>query len=103
MTRGVGYRLWRRIKGAMLSGLPLMINCRQFESFILDYLEDALPERQRAIFEFHLRICRECHDYLAAYRRTVETGKAAFADPAGALPDEVPDDLVKAVLEARKG
>ena len=102
MTGRVLFRLWRRIKGLMLRKLPLMIDCAQFENFLIDYLEGDLTDRQRAVFEFHLKICRECRDYLAAYGRTIEVGKAAFADPSADLPDDVPEDLVKAVLEARK-
>ena len=102
MTRAAQPRLWRWIKGMMLRRMPLMITCEEFESFILAYLEDELPGRQRRVFEFHLKICRECRDYLAAYRRTVELGKAAFAESAAPLPESVPEDLVKAVLEARR-
>ncbi|MCG8404340.1 MAG: zf-HC2 domain-containing protein, partial [Phycisphaerales bacterium] len=58
--------LRRRIHSVMFK-LPLMISCREFEAFIVDYLDDQLPARQRKIFEFHLKICRECRDYLAAY------------------------------------
>ncbi|NNG04962.1 MAG: zf-HC2 domain-containing protein [Inquilinus sp.] len=91
----------RRIKGMILKRMPLMVTCEEFESFILAYLEDELPRRQRVVFEFHLKICRECRDYLAAYRRTVELGRAAFADPSAAVPDTVPEDLIAAVLDAR--
>ena len=94
--------LLRRIKGMMLRHMPLMITCAVFEGFILDYLEGDLPERQRRVFELHLKLCRECRDYLAAYRQATALGKAVFAEPAAPLPDEVPEDLVKAVLEARK-
>ena len=85
----------------MLRHMPLMITCREFEDFILDYLENALPERQRFVFELHLKLCRECRDYLAAYRRTIEVSKRAFEEPDAPLPDEVPEDLVKAILAAR--
>jgi len=102
MTAAATSRLWRWIKGRMERHLPMMITCEEFEGFVVAYLEDQLPQRQRSVFEFHLKICRECRDYLAAYRRTVELGKAAFAEPAAPMPDDVPDDLIKAVLEARK-
>ena len=102
MTGRIGSRLWRRMKGLMLRNLPLMIDCEQFESFLIDYLEGDLPDRQCAVFEFHLKICRECRDYLAAYRRTIELGKATFAEPEAPLPESVPEDLVKAVLAARR-
>lgn len=101
MTRAAPSRLWRWIKGMMERHMPMMITCAVFEGFVLAYLEDELPRRQRAVFEFHLKICRECRDYLAAYRRTVELGKAAFGDPSAEVPDTVPEDLIKAVLDAR--
>jgi hypothetical protein len=45
-------------------------------------------------------LCRECREYPAAYRRRIEVGREArSADEA--LPDDVPEDLIKAILEAR--
>lgn len=101
MTAAAISRLWRWIKGMVEKHMPMMITCEEFEGFVLAYLEDELPRRQRSVFEFHLKICRECRDYLAAYRRTVELGKAVFAAPSAPLPDTVPEDLIKAVLDAR--
>ncbi|WP_299622425.1 anti-sigma factor [Pelagibius sp.] len=91
------------MKGAMLRKLPLMITCREFEDFLLDYMEGSLPTRQRRIFEVHLAICRECREYLAAYRETIELGRQAFEDPAANPPEDVPEDLITAVLAARGG
>ncbi len=102
MTADYGRRLWRFTKGAMLRNLPLMITCRQFDDFMLDYIEGNLPARQRRVFELHLRVCRECRDYLAAYKETMTLGKRVFGDPESALPEDVPDDLITAVLEARR-
>lgn len=92
-------KTWMR--GMMLKYMPLMITCRQFEDFILAYLEGELPDRQRFVFELHLKVCRECRDYLAAYRRTIEISKRAFEEPDRPVPDDVPVDLVKAILAAR--
>ena len=102
MSRARPFSLWRLMKGLMLRHMPAMITCQEFEDFILDYLEDRLPAGQRRIFDLHLKICRECRDYLAAYRRTAEIGKAAFVEPAAQVPDDVPEDLVKAILDARR-
>ncbi len=77
MTRAAQSRLWRWIKGMMLRRMPLMITCTEFEGFILAYLEGELPSRQRRVFEFHLKICRECRDYLAAHPCPVASGRAA--------------------------
>ncbi|WP_136656338.1 zf-HC2 domain-containing protein [Nitratireductor sp. XY-223] len=91
--------LMRRIHGMMFK-LPLMITCEAFEDFILAYLEDELSARQRFVFEMHLKLCRECREYLAAYRASLELAKAGGKAPEETLPP-VPDDLVKAVLDAR--
>jgi len=95
------YRPANRMKGVMFKYIPLMITCRQFEDFVLAYLNDELTGKQKLVFELHLKICRECRDYLADYRRTMELSKRAFADPDQALPGNVPEDLVKAILAAR--
>ena len=79
--------------------MPLMISCEEVEEFILDYLEGKLPSRQKRIFEWHLKLCRECRDYLKAYQRSLELSKAALAGEA--LPP-LPEDLVEAILESRK-
>ncbi len=82
-----------------LHKLPLMIDCEEFEGFILQYLEDELPPLKRFVFETHMKMCRDCRDYLAAYQRTIETARTAVDQQE--LP-EIPEDLVTAILEAQK-
>ena len=96
-----GNPIRRRIHGAMFR-LPLMITCEAFEDFILAYLEGELAPRQRFVFEIHLKLCRECREYLRAYRASIELAKSSLTELSGALPDQVPDDLVTAVLRARE-
>ncbi len=93
-------KMMRRIHG-LLFKLPLMITCDEFEGFILAYLEDDLPPRQKFVFETHLKVCRECRDYLAAYRTSLELARASYRDDPAA-PDDMPEDLVKAIVAARK-
>lgn len=85
----------------MLKWMPGMLTCVEFENFLIDYMEGDLPARQRRVFEFHMKICRECREYLAAYRRTIEVAGRAYEDGAAPVPDEVPEDLVRAILDAR--
>ena len=99
MTR-VRPTLMRRVHGAMFK-LPLMITCEAFEDFILAYLEGDLSPRQKFVFELHLKMCRECRDYLKAYRASLDLARSLSQDP-DPLPDAVPDDLVAAVLAARE-
>ena len=94
--------VWRWLKGVMLRKIHGMINCKEFEEFVLGYLDGEISSRQRSVFERHMRICRECRDYLAAYQRAIEVGRSALASsPDDPLPAEVPEDLINAILDAR--
>lgn len=95
-------RFTRWMKGFLLQHMMGMITCRQFEEFVQAYLDNELPRRQKRVFEWHLKLCPECREYMAAYSRTIELGQAVFTEPEAAIPGEVPEDLVKAVLEARR-
>jgi len=91
----------RRLRGAVMNTMPLMITCVEFESFILNYLENSLPARQRRVFELHLKVCRECREYLAAYNTTVGVAKRTLTDGETDPKSDVPEDLIKAILAAR--
>ena len=86
----------------MLKRMHRMITCAEFEDFVLSYLEGELPARQRSMFEWHIRLCRECREYLAAYQRAMELGRIVMSPPDEPVSEDVPEDLVKAILEARK-
>ena len=100
--RGRMQRLMKWARGVMQRHMLWMMTCQEFEDFVLAYLDGELPERQTFVFELHLKMCPECREYLAAYERTVEVTKRAFEEPAQPLPEEVPQDLVKAILAAKK-
>lgn len=95
-------RLTRWFKGMMLKHVHSMITCKEFENFIQAYIDDELPKSQLRIFKLHLRACRECRDYLAAYERSMELGRMVIGASADPVPGSVPEDLIKAVLSARK-
>lgn len=96
---GLSRKSMRRIHGVMFK-LPYMITCEVFEDFVLAYLEDELPAKQRFVFEMHLKLCRECREYLEAYRTAMTLAKHGF-DAREPL-ENVPEDLIKAVMDARK-
>lgn len=78
-----------------------MITCQELIEFLAEYLAGTLPAPQREIFEQHLRLCPPCVDYLKMYRAAIQLGKqACAADPISRPP--MPEDLKKAILEARK-
>jgi len=92
--------LRRKIHGIMFR-LPGMISCSEFEDFVLAYLEGELPRTQRLLFELHLKVCRECRQYLEAYRLTLKTTQKISRTELNNLAD-VPDDLIAAILDAKK-
>lgn len=83
----------------VMSKMPLMIDCRDFEAFIIAYFEDELTPKQLFIFNTHLRVCRECREFLRAYKATMDLASGAHGLPIADLP-EVPEDLIAAVIDA---
>ncbi len=77
------------------------MKCREFVDFLGDYLDDSLPREQRDVFRSHMSECPSCETYLDTYRETVSIGKAVCRDPEGPLPEDVPEELVRAILAAR--
>lgn len=76
------------------------MTCRELAEFLLDYVSDDLPAETRDPFEVHLSRCKNCVEYVRQYRVTIVAGKRAFADDE--LP-KMPEELIRAILLARKG
>ena len=94
-----GIKNW--IKGLMFRRIHGMLTCREFEDFVLDYLDDDLAETQHKQFKLHLRLCRECRQYVQAYKRSIEVSQAVCSSADEQLPEDVPEDLIKAILKSR--
>ena len=77
------------------------MTCREFVEFLMQYLSGELSPGERSVFDEHMAECPNCVAYLRTYQETTRLEKAAFADSAGPVPDEVPEDLVRAILDAR--
>ena len=73
------------------------ITCREMLTFLAEYLSGALPPARREAFDEHLSRCPECVAYVNNYQAIVGLAKRA-SEP---LPDEVPEDLVRALVAAR--
>lgn len=79
-----------------------MITCREVHEFLHDYFSGSLPAEEKRVFEEHLRACPPCVAYLESYDLTVKLGKEALRAPAGDPPPPLPEELVRAILAARK-
>ena len=92
----------RDLKDLLFKHDPLMISCREFEDFIIDYCEDDLHPRQRRAFDAHLKMCEKCQDYLSAYCSVVELTKRVHEIRDQFVPDPVSEHLIQAILIARE-
>ena len=77
------------------------MKCREFVEFVMEYLDGTLGDAERRVFEDHVELCPPCVNYLASYRDTVRLGHSVCT-PDDEVPPEVPEELVKAILAARK-
>ena len=58
--------------------------CRELVELVTDYLEDALPSRERERFEAHLAECDACDAYVEQVRATIRlAGRAAALEEPG--------------------
>ncbi len=89
------------IQGTYGTDRGTIVTCREFADFMADYLSGDLQRNVRQQFERHLNLCINCERYLTSYRQTITLGKRAFTDDAAALPADVPEELVRAILAVR--
>ena len=77
-----------------MSELPApRLSCRELVELLTDYLEDALPELERARVDEHLATCPDCAAYLAQMRATIaQLGRLREDD----VPQPVLDELLRA-------
>jgi anti-sigma factor RsiW len=78
------------------------LTCRDVVDFLMDYLAGGLDPEQRVAFDAHLAACPDCVVYLRDYEETVRLGKAAFEYLDAPAAEQLPPELVQAILAARR-
>ncbi len=79
------------------------MTCRDFVDYLWRYLHEELPAEERSEFDAHLAVCPHCVAYLKEYRATIAMGREALGPgPDGPAPEDAPDELIQAILSARK-
>jgi anti-sigma factor RsiW len=89
---------WLHVEREVLLTRPY-ITCQQLVEFISRYRDRELTAEEHSEFERHLAACPSCVAYLKTYEQTVLLAKASAHDQ---VPDEIPERLVNAILEARR-
>lgn len=80
-----------------------MITCKDFVEFIRRLLDGELSEEESREFDAHMGICPSCIDYLESIKTTRKCCKGLCDEQAGdELPADVPEQLVQAILKAKK-
>jgi hypothetical protein len=64
-----------------MNPIPEAIACQQLVELVTEYLEDALSEIERRLFEEHISICGNCREYLRQFRETISAAAALPAEP----------------------
>jgi len=78
------------------------MTCRELIDFLMSYLDGELPAAQNRSFEDHLHLCPACASYLDSYRTTVDLAQQVCNEADDGVPADVPEDLVAAILAARR-
>lgn len=76
------------------------LTCREVSEFLAGYLAGELRPDERILFDEHLAECPACVAYLQRYTETIRLAKDAYA--ADEAPADAPDELIQAILTARK-
>lgn len=79
------------------------LSCRDLVEFLNEYVDDDLPPERRAVFDRHLSICEDCRRYVASYQSVMKLSALAFSAPKAESLAPVPEALIRAILDARKG
>ncbi len=75
------------------------LTCREFVDFLHAYIDMELPAKRATVFDRHLAVCPDCESYVDSYRRTMSLSTEAMKTLG---KREIPEDLVRAILDARK-
>lgn len=94
--------LWARIRHWMMWGLHGAMTCEEFESGLVDYLDGNLRPLARRQIDLHTRLCPHCRRYLRAYDRARRLAGDALRHSDELALRSVPEDLVQAILAARR-
>lgn len=91
-----------QIKSLMMQYMPMMVTCEEADQFLDDYLAGELPGKQHLIFEWHIRMCSGCKDYLERYRRSISLCQQNFHGGPDDRGEEIPEQIVKGIIAAKR-
>lgn len=94
--------MWAKIRHWISWGLHGAMTCQEFEAGLVDYLDGNLGPIGRRQIELHTRLCSHCRRYLRAYDRARRMAGDSLRHSEEQALKTVPEDLVQAILAARR-
>lgn len=91
-----------KARALVMRYMPMIPTCEEANRFIDDYLDGELPARQRVVFDWHMRLCPACREYLARYRKAIDLCRAHFYDTETDDSGEVSERILEAVQAAKR-
>ncbi|HVP31359.1 MAG TPA: zf-HC2 domain-containing protein [Myxococcota bacterium] len=76
--------------------------CRHVIEFLADYVDGELSTEERSEFDRHLAVCPPCVAYLDGYRATIRLARETLLPGAEPEIEDVPEELVAAILRSRR-
>jgi len=93
----------RKTTALIMRYMPMMVTCEEANRFIDDYLSGELPRRQRLVFDWHIRLCSGCSEYLQRYRSTIDLCRENFyGEQREDDEDAVPEQILKGIVAAKR-
>lgn len=80
-----------------MMGIP---TCEEVDQFAYDFLDGALDSKTMKAVELHLKVCKNCQRFVAAYRKTAALGKM-FSKPK--LDPEFKENLFEFLIQKTGG
>ncbi len=78
------------------------MNCQEVIDFLSEYLDGTLPWHRRALFWVHLRVCSDCRNYVASFRRTLVLVRSTARDVTTNQLPAIPRELLQAIQAAKR-
>lgn len=95
-------RFKKMLMSAMVHMVPGQMSCREFNDFIMSYVDETMDERVRTHFEFHLDSCFMCRKLLDDYVTTISMTGLVREDGPPQAPRELVDAAIAAALEGSR-
>lgn len=79
---------------------PNDMSCNELVELVTDYLEGALPVRERNRFELHIAKCEWCKRYIDQIRATIKIAGRLNED---SIPQKAKEELLNVFRDWKKG